>query len=319
MVTIYPDTSEWQVAVNDSFNREFFMFRVSNESGRIDYKINANLGWSKTRRASGKIKQFGGYVIPCVVPNATNLSNLDAVGFSKDAVVMIDLESWGGLVRGNHTADLNALATLLRARQGGRADLVWLYANRGDLGSLYPGPRLPWLGIVIAGYQSQQPTGIPNMIAWQYTNGTENYTNWPSATPPFGNCDHNALFVPIPLPGEDMPITPQEKKDIAKEVWNYMFATDDLPNNPHQASDWVGNAARATNAIKLATDTLEPSMATLSKAIAAIKVPTADEIATAVIAKLPPAQGGGGAALTDADIKRIAEATRQQFVDNPIK
>lgn len=315
MVTIYPDTSEWQVAVDDSFNREFFMFRISNESGRIDFKVNQNLGWSKTRRASGKIKQFGGYVIPCVVPNSTNLSNLDAVGFPKDAVVMIDLESWGGLVSGNHTSDLNALATSLRARQGGRADLVWLYANRGDFGSLYPGPRLPWLGLVVAGYQSQQPS-MTNMIAWQYTNGTENYTSWPSATPPFGNCDHNALFAPIPLPGEEMPLTPAD----IKAIWDYGFASSFPVNSPiHPAREWLANSARKVDDVKAATDTLEPGLKALDTKVSNIKVPTAKDIADAVVAALPPASGGTGTALSDADVNKIAAAVRQQFVDNPIK
>lgn len=97
-----------------------------------------------------------------------------------------------------------------------------------------------------------------------------------------------ALFGGI---GDDMP-TPQE---YAKAVWDYSFATDDLPHNPHQASDWVGNAARATNAIKLATDTLEPGMKALKE--------TADAIPQKVVGLLQPLIG---TTLTQEQVDQIA-------------
>lgn len=293
MTTIYPDVSEHQDVVNDSFNREFLMCRVSNENGRIDYKIGTNLAWAKRNRGS-KLKNFGGYVIPCNIPNSVNLNNLDSVGFPKDAVVMIDLESWNGLVRGNHTADINDLATRLRARQNGRADLVWLYANGGDYQSLYPGPRLPWLDVIAAGYQRSVPTFAPNMIGWQYTNGTENYQPLPSATPPFGNCDHNILYVPIPLP---TPIVEDDMfealdRSMVKQIFNQLQLLVDGANSAKDAEA----VARQ----------VQQTVATLPKLAT-----TLEGLPAAVVAKLPPANTGG---ITADDVKAAVKAALAEGV-----
>jgi hypothetical protein len=222
---IYPDTSEHQVPVNDSFNRKFFMFRMANEWGRggrnyPDADYWANYRWSIANRGPGKkLVNLGFYNIPCVISNDEYMSIVNEQNPVHDCVAMIDMEGWGGLVSGNHSAQLNDLANRLRARQNGRADLVWGYGNRGDLGSIWPS-RPSWMGVVVAGYNNNDPRDeIANCAAWQYTNGSENHTSWPSSTPPFGNCDHNALFVPIPTPAptppeDDMPLSADDLKQI---------------------------------------------------------------------------------------------------------
>lgn len=213
MSAVYPDVSEFQTPANDSFNRDFVMFRIASEYCHQDNNYSANVSWALGARARGKIKQFGGYVIPSVSSNAAVLAAIPG-SFPRDAVIMIDMEGWGGLVSGNHSGELNQLADALRARQGGRADLVWGYGNTGDLAAIWP-TRPAWLGVIVAGYGGSAPPAVSGRIGWQYTNGTENGSAMPSATPPFGGCDHNVLYAPIPLPGgQDMPLTEAEFQRI---------------------------------------------------------------------------------------------------------
>lgn len=203
MPNIYPDVSEHQVTINDAFNRKFVMFRDTSEWDRPDADQPVNQRWAMAARTSGKIVNFGVYVIPGFVSNAELLARLDVTAVPRDCVVMIDWETWSGQLSGDHSASNNDLASRLRARQGGRADLVWGYSNRGDLSAWSSRPS--WLGFIIAGYNGNDPRdeGIGNVVGWQYSNGVENHTSWPSSTPPFGACDHNALFIDYPTPSED--------------------------------------------------------------------------------------------------------------------
>lgn len=202
MVNVHPDTSEHQGPITAAFTRRFLMFRALSEYGRQDYKAPANQSGSIAQRAAGKLDNFGEYVIPGFVSNATLLAGLDALKMPRDCAVMVDWETWGGALGGDHSANNNDLANKLRARQGGRADLVWGYSNRGDLTGWRIRPA--WLGFIIAGYSANDPRdeGIGNVIGWQYTNGTENHTAYPSSTPPFGACDHNVMFINYPKPGK---------------------------------------------------------------------------------------------------------------------
>lgn len=285
MVTIYPDVSEFQPLIDSSYDCDFFMFRVSNEFGRIDFKAQENLKRSLALRTKGKLKNFGGYVNPGHVSNTIHLINLDSIGFPKDAVIMQDLESWPQsdgtrLNTGNKSPMVKDLATRIKTRQNNRADISWLYANKGDLESLNP-DRIDWLGLIVAAYQSTQPT-VPGMIGWQYTNGVENYTKWRSSTPPFGHCDHNALFIPIPLPGgnSDMTWTDAESTEALASIRMLTRAFGIAPATPGGADFYPqGELAKRLRSIDGNT--------------ASLSIPTADQIATAVVAKLPTTSGGG--------------------------
>lgn len=199
MSEVYPDVSEWQAALSTAFTRRFVMCRLLNENGVLDAKIGESLPVAISMRAASQLDNFGGYVIPCIVPNATILAAIPS-SFPTDAVLMIDLESWDGRVAGDHSADLTELANALRARQGGRADLIWLYSNRSDLDALYP-TRPAWLTVWIeANYGPASLPADPFRKGWQYTDGKQNGTSMPSASEPFGVCDHNELLIPIPSP-----------------------------------------------------------------------------------------------------------------------
>jgi hypothetical protein len=196
MAEIHPDVSEHQTVLDESYDRNFIMFRIANEYARIDYNADTNLSVALKLRSKSfaPIRNFGGYVIPCISAASDIESAVDDLDFPTDAVIMIDTESWGGAVSGNHSDELNQMAEHFRTRQGGRSDLVWGYGNQGDLDGIWP-QRVGWLQFIVAGYTDESDMNFApyNAIGWQYTNGTENYTSLPSETAPFGTCDHNRI------------------------------------------------------------------------------------------------------------------------------
>lgn len=194
MTLIYPDESEHQAARTAPI--PFLMFRILSEWGRYDNNLATNLTNCLAWRGTTVMQQFGGYVIPCLIPWTQIVSQIP-VDFPHDAVLMIDAESWGGQVTGNRSTEINDLAESLRSRQGGRADLVWGYGNVGDLNTIWP-TRPAWMGVIEANY-SPNVVQIPNLAGVQYSDGA--YNNSPQYGLPYGPVDHNALFVPLPLPG----------------------------------------------------------------------------------------------------------------------
>ena len=96
---------------------------------------------------------------------------------------------------------------------------MWGYGNQSDLDSLWP-TRPSWLKFVVAGYTSEGNINFAkyNAIAWQYTNGSENHTSYPSSSSPFGNCDHNSL-----RPGNVYPLPQGGGADVTTpdDVWKY--------------------------------------------------------------------------------------------------
>lgn len=214
MTNIHPDVSEHQPsAVNDTFNRQFLAFRASSEYDRPDALAPANLAWCLKARAAGKIVNFCVYVIPGNVPNDAVTGRLDALGVPNDCVIMLDVESWGGLITGDHSQQFNTLATTLRQRQGGRADLVWGYLNPNVDASLWPS-RPAWLGFIQPAYgpsTAPDPRGL-NRIGWQYTNGSQNGTSYPSSSSPFGAVDHNVMF--IDYPKAEATLTPLQAQQL---------------------------------------------------------------------------------------------------------
>lgn len=222
---IHVDVSEHQAAVfTDAYPHRFGMFRAASEYDRPDAKAPANLAWCVHARATGRLVNFGVYVIPGVVPNDAITGRLDALGVPRDCVIMIDAESWGSLVTGNHSTQFNTLAETLKTRQGGRADLVWGYLNPNVDAGLWPS-RPGWLGFIQPAYGphvAPDPRGLQR-IGWQYCNAVQNGSPYPSASAPFGRCDHNIMFIDYPTPGDD--VTPADIAAIVKAVNDH---TDNL-------------------------------------------------------------------------------------------
>jgi len=287
MVEIYPDVSEHQEqALTSAYTRTFFMFRLASEYCRIDRYRDANLAESVRLRDAGRLVNFGGYVIPCVRSNAEVLGVVPAA-FPRDAVVMIDLESWGGLVRGDHSDELTQLANALRTRQSGRDDLVWLYGNRGDLAALYP-RRPSWLGVVLADYSASSKPDFPSLVAWQYKNAAENHSGLPSVSSPFPPCDHNALYIPVPSPAHEDDMTPEEHAMLAGIAGAIQTGGKPFPvgySMQQQVLPFMGRTDASLNAVKAL--------------ITGLPKANADAVAAAVVAALPT----GGTGLTVADVE----------------
>lgn len=205
MPDVHVDVSEHQTsAFTDAYTRRFGMFRAASEYDRPDAKAAANLAWCLKARGAGRLVNFGVYVIPGNVPNDAVMGRLDALKVPADCVIMLDAESWGGLITGDHSAQFNTLADTIRARQGGRADLVWGYLNPNVDAGLWP-HRPAWLGFIQPAFgpaTPPDPRGL-NRIGWQYCNAVQNGTAYPSSSAPFGRCDHNVMYIDYPKPGDD--------------------------------------------------------------------------------------------------------------------
>lgn len=207
------DVSEFQTGVTDSYPHRWLIFRCC-DGDYLDHKVTANLAWAKRARAAGRLDGYTLYVVYRPGMNGAILNHLNGVGVPRDCHLMIDAETWGGQIGGNHSIELNALASSLASRQGNRS-LVWGYANRGDYGSMWPN-RPAWLGLVVASYGGSRPTspGPGPLVGWQYTDGQWAVPGLPSSSPPFNRCDHNQLYVTA----TPAPPTPAPPPDIMEEI-----------------------------------------------------------------------------------------------------
>lgn len=255
MSVVYaPDVSTFQAPVDNSFDREWLIFRVC-FNGSIDTHAQHNLAWCVQARTAGKIKGFTGYVVPLPGGNAAVLASLDELGFPHDAPVMIDAEKWNGQpyqINGDHSAQFNDLADALRERQGGRDDLVWAYGNRGPDLEVWP-HKAPWLGWVVASYTSADTLTDPpaNLIGWQYTDGEPAYDNphRPHSSAPFGRCDHNALYK-LPDEGEDMPLTDADVQKIVDKVKQATIGDETVASALRETHDMVAALQKQVAALQ---------------------------------------------------------------------
>lgn len=218
------DISEFQPVVDDTYRHEWLIFRACDGS-YTDQHAARNLAWALEARDAGLLRGFAVYLVFRPGLTLVSLAILGQLGVPDDCVLMIDAESWGGEIVGDHSTEINAFAARCRVRQQGRADLVWGYGNRGPDLTVWP-HKPQWLRWVVASYGGSKPN-VPNMAGWQYTDGQYLVTGFPSSSPPFGRCDHNVLYNP---PEVDMPLTPAEKNELVTAtvagVFHHVIATD---------------------------------------------------------------------------------------------
>lgn len=188
------DVSEFQPPVTDAYPHRWLILRCCDGS-YVDRNLAHNLAWAVYARKTGKLDGFTVYVVYEPGQNNAILANLDGARVPADCTIMIDVESWGGKIHGNHSGEINALARSLAKRQGSPAR-VWGYANRGDYAAIWP-TRPKWLGLVVASYGGSRPDspGPGPLVGWQYTDGQYTVPGLPNSSPPFGRCDHNQLYI----------------------------------------------------------------------------------------------------------------------------
>jgi hypothetical protein len=102
--------------------------------------------------------------------------------------VMIDVETWGGQIRGNQSAGINGAYTAIADWLGNPRRVIG-YGNRGDLHELWP-QKPDGLRLVIAAYGTNP--AYPGKVAHQYTNGQGFGGGLPEGASPFGVCDMNS-------------------------------------------------------------------------------------------------------------------------------
>lgn len=296
MATVACDISEFQPLVDQSYPYRWLILRCC-DGGYVDRHLDHNLAWAVAAKANRRLDGFAVYVVYEPGQNNTILHNLNAAAVPTDCTIMIDVESWDGKIRGDHSTEINQLVAALAQRQAGARDRVWCYGNRGDLASIYPS-RPGWLGVVVASYGVPTVTldGPGRLVGHQYTDGTDTVPGLPSSSPPFGRCDHNQLYLPAATPAtatapEEFTVDQQAQNEFDK-IYNLLYAALSPvgpDGKPHQVGiDTI--VARRTNPI-----------------LAAVASP--EQIAAAVVKALPPTSSGG---LTQADIE---SAVRTVFAD----
>lgn len=256
------DVSEFQVPVTNAYPHGWLIFRACDGTYQ-DRVASKNLAWAKTAAASGRI---AGYTAYCVFrPGADTFGTItDVIGQPDQHVtVMIDVESWGGAIRGNYSPQITKLADQLATWLGDRRRVI-AYGNQNDLATIYPN-RPDWIRLVVASYGSIKPA-VRNMIGWQYSDGQKRYpvpVGMPRSTKPFGPCDHNIFpgLTPLELAatlgvGDDMPLTDVEIQKIADAVWSKALINPDDPKKiAYTAGTWlVYSNLKAGKALTAAVD-----------------------------------------------------------------
>lgn len=164
--TLFTDTSEFQRSIyTRSYPYSFGSFRANDGTYR-DHKFAGNLAYAKWACDTGRWTGFIVYFVWRENWQATVATLKDMVGRPHPKmVVMIDVESWGGALRGNHSAGINAARENLIKWLGGNRRRVIGYANAGDFDNLWP--TRGDAKVILANYSSNPPT--PKHIAHQFT------------------------------------------------------------------------------------------------------------------------------------------------------
>ncbi len=179
------DVSYFQAPVDDSYDLPWLIFRCC-DGDFMDPNCARNAAWAAARPGLLGWTAYAVYRPGLLGPVLGHLATLPPGG-----VVMVDVESWGGQICGDHSPEIMRWVSLIRAQPGVRD--VWLYGNAGDLAEICPGRGA--IPVVIASYGSSRPSD-PHMVGWQYTDGAVASGTRRRASAPFGLCDHNELYLP---------------------------------------------------------------------------------------------------------------------------
>jgi hypothetical protein len=237
---LWSDVSEWQVPVDDSYPFEVLAIR-SNDGTYRDKDFAANYAWAKRALASGQLRALIIYMVYRPNWQDTLATTKAMVGTPGPQVAfMIDVESWGGQIKGDQSADVNALFRGLATWVGNPARVIG-YGNVGDLNALWP-TKPPGIRFIVAGYGSNPD--YPGKLGHQFSNGVIDAI--PVA--PFGAADLNSadgfdidhFCAAIGIEGDTLP-TPAD-------LWSFMLddpyiAPDGSAATPKSAADLLRWAA----------------------------------------------------------------------------
>ena len=178
--TLWSDVSEFQVGVNNAYPHAFFALR-SHDGGHNDARFMHNVTWANQRVESGKL---WGYIVYYFYrpgfDGAASLKSRIGPEPNPKMVAMIDVESDGGHVHGDQSAQINAEYNKLASWLGDKRRVIG-YGNVSDLNELWP-HKPPGIRLIVAAYGSNP--GYPGKFAHQFTDHAN--------TPPFGPSDLNS-------------------------------------------------------------------------------------------------------------------------------
>lgn len=183
--TIFADISYFQNVVNNNYPYHFLCFR-SNDGTFKDPHFKSNLNWAINAVETGKMTGFMVYFVWRPDWQAAVKTLKEQVGTPHPKMaIMIDVESWGGKIKGNQSLAINMTREILIRWLGGNRKRVIGYGNAYDLKALWPDSNDTKFSV--ANY-STDPV-YPNKIIHQFSDRYE--------ISPFGKCDGN-LFEGTP-------------------------------------------------------------------------------------------------------------------------
>lgn len=186
--TIYCDVSEWQVPVDNSYPYRVISIR-SNDGTYRDKRWATNYNWVRRATDESRLEFFIVYFVwrENWLETVNTLKSQVGTPHPKMAV-MIDVESWGGQITGNHSQGINNAYWNIANWLGDPRRVIG-YGNVSDLNNLWP-VKPPGIRLTIAAYGANPD--YPGKISHQYTNGQGYGAPLPQGAPPFGNCDVNS-------------------------------------------------------------------------------------------------------------------------------
>jgi hypothetical protein len=170
--TLFSDVSEFNDPVKDGYPYKFLAIR-SNDGTYRDKHFAQNLAWAKAATDAGHLVGFAVYFVFEENWQATFETFKSQVGVPHEKMaVFIDIESWGGRIRGDHSTQLNALrAAVLQWLRSFRSKIAWTvdivfgrqvrrvaaYGNSADLNNLWPKRGSIAVGLAAYGSNPQFP------------------------------------------------------------------------------------------------------------------------------------------------------------------
>lgn len=203
---ICPDVSEFQRSLDDSFNRDFVIFRVTFGAHYLDPRFLANAAAVKRLYQQNRISGVLLYTVFTADPVKEQFDAVwKAIGPSVPpwlTGIMIDVESWPGqsyALAGDHSKAINQLYAM-HAHRMGAWSAVLAYGNVSDLAALFPG-RDKRCRVIVAAYGSALVyKKVSGAIGQQYSDGRATWDvpkldgkPLPRESSPFGHCDHNVF------------------------------------------------------------------------------------------------------------------------------
>lgn len=163
--TIWCDVAEFQKPVDNTYPYRALSIREGDGTYK-DAHFTSNYNWC-VGNIGKKLDFFLVYVVYEVDSEAWVTNIMNAIGKPNSRMaVMVDVESWGGKISGDHSADINAGVMKLAAWLGS-IDRVVGYGNASDLNSIWPTKVLAPNHIVLANYVEN--AAYPNKFAHQYS------------------------------------------------------------------------------------------------------------------------------------------------------